>query len=250
MSEMETEKVDKLTNPDPFAFARGVHERLHGGCACEALGGLRYLWVYLAKQSPSSVQASDSTLVPLTLQDWLNVVDEAASIGVTGLVISTQDELSANCDAWEICRWAQGTHGMTIGLHVFSDELAEPVLNEIRSLDLKHFFLFAAENRLESLSCYEREGIKVRVAEGGPSSPSHTCTMPSSLVFVNPSGQLYTCGMVEGKEQFLLGHVFEGYFKKILQDPALPHAVPFASQDVKRGCEGCPPLISRQIPEF
>lgn len=250
MSEIEYEKVERLTDPDPFAVARAVSSKLKAGCACEALDGLKYLWIYFSKNdAPPAADAVDP-IPPMALEDWLNVVDEAASLGVTALVISSQKELSKDCHAWEILRWAQEAHSMTVGLHVFSENLSAPALERIRELDLDRFFLFAAESKCDGLKSLERDGIRVRVAEGGPQHPHDTCSMPSAMLFVNPGGHIYTCGMVEGKEAFRMGNALSGYFSKLLQDPSLPHAVPHESQDVTRGCEGCPPLIARQVHEL
>ena len=64
------------------------------------------------------------------------------------------------------------------------------------------------------------------------------------MVFVNPDGVLYTCGLVDGLDDFHLGDIFDGTFSGIMKDPELPHEV--SDQDrffkAQHACDGCPAL--------
>jgi len=243
VSSAEFDEVARLSDPDPFASARSVRAMLRE-CAGKALENkIRYLWLLVSRQG---LAVSEDTARPRpTLDQWLNVLDEAAAIGVGRLVVSAQTELSGHPEVWEICRWAQQTHNMTVGVHIFSCQLSEQDIQEMASLEPGSTVLFVSENNFECMRKLEERGIKVRVAQRMPEVPNHPCGMPSEMVFVNPKGELYTCGMVEGDQPFRMGSIYEGFLSEISTDPALPHSVPVEQQKESRGCEGCPPLLAR-----
>ncbi len=249
MSQPDFEPVERLTNPDPFDLARRLSQKLRSSCECEAEGGVKFLWLYVSKHGIGCALEEVPTTPAPTLEHWLNVVDEAAIIGVERLVISSQDDLANLPYVWEIASWAQATHGMIVGIHIFANAVSDAMLAKLQELEVSQLRLFVSDPTLPSLAPLESLGIRVRVAKPAPDSPQHPCNMPQAMLFVNPRGELYTCGMVEGKRGFWLGNIFEGFFSKIVHDPALPHSVPAESQDVDRGCEGCPPLLARYLYE-
>lgn len=249
MSQPEFEQVDRLTNPDPFDLARRLSQKLRSACECETEGGVKFLWLYVSKNGIGCPVSEDTAEAAPSLEHWLNVVDEAVIIGVERLVLSSQEDLSQLPYVWEIVQWAQSTHGMTVGIHIFANEVSDAMVDRMLELDLDRLRLFVSDPALPSLAGLEAKGIRVRVAKPAPDSPQHPCNMPQAMLFVNPQGELYTCGMVEGKRGFWLGNIFEGFFSNIVHDPKLPHSVPAESQDVDRGCEGCPPLLARYLYE-
>lgn len=249
MSQPDYEPVERLTNPDPFELARKLSQKLRTACECETEGGIKFLWLYVSKHGIGCPLDKEGESSSPTLEHWMNVVDEAAIIGVERLVISSQEDLTNLPYVWEIADWAQSTHGMIVGIHIFANDVSEAMRGKLLELNVDRLRLFVAEESYEKLSHLENDGIRVRVAKAAPDAPQHPCNMPQAMLFVNPNGELYTCGMVEGKRGFWLGNIFEGFFSKIVHDPALPHSVPFESQDVERGCEGCPPLLARYLYE-
>jgi radical SAM protein with 4Fe4S-binding SPASM domain len=243
VSAAEFDEVPRLSNPDPFAPARSVRVMLRECAEKAPQNHVRYLWLLVSRHGLAV--GDDASRMRPTLDQWLNVLDEAAAIGVGRLVVSAQSELSGHPEVWDICRWAQDTHGMSVGIHIFSCQLSKQDLEEMATLDAGKTVLFVSEGNYECMRYVEERGIKVRVAQRMPEAPAHPCGMPSEMVFVNPRGELYTCGMVEGDQPFRLGTIFEGFLSKISCDPTLPHSVPVSEQKESRGCEGCPPLLAR-----
>ncbi|MBI1317924.1 MAG: hypothetical protein GC168_03110 [Candidatus Hydrogenedens sp.] len=244
MSSAEFEEVPRLSNPDPFAPARNLRTALREGASKLPGDRVRYLWLLVSQSGIELGECAKVSARP-TVEQWLNVIDEAASIGVGRLVISAQTELSEHAEVWELCRWAQDAHGMSVGVHIFSCQLSENDLEELKSLAPEKTVLFVSDSNYACMQHLESDGVRVCVAQRMPEKPQHPCGMPSEMVFVNPRGELYTCGMVEGAQSYRLGSIFEGFLSKICCDPNLPHAVPVDSQDENRGCEGCPPLLAR-----
>ena len=243
VSQPEQEEVERLTSPDPFDLVRKIGKSLSCVSDSESPRTVKYLWLYVSKHGMGCPDETGN--VPPTLEQWLNVVDEAATLGAERMVLSAQVDLAEFPDVWEIVRWAQDAHGMIVGIHIFSNEVSDEMLAQMKLLDLERLRLFVSESTVESLVRLEQEGIRVRVAQPASDHPSQPCDMPQTMLFVNPRGQIYTCGMVEGKRNFWLGTIFEGFFSKMVADPDLPRSVPVESQDVERGCEGCPPLLAR-----
>jgi len=249
VSSVEPEKVERLS-PDPFLTARKVSGELRKSVSVQDRERVQYLWMMVTPDGiGQSEDARQNPTEPPSVDHWLNVIDEVASIGVEKLVISARTELSNHPHIWEICHWAQDTHDMTVGIHVFSCNLAEAELSHLMKLNLEKTILFVSDENFECMQSLESRGIRVRVAQRMPDKMSNPCTMPSEMVFVNPKGQLYTCGMVEGADKYRLGSIYEGLMSKITDDPEKPHAVPKSDVDEKRGCEGCPPLLSRYFYE-
>lgn len=245
--ELEPDVVpeERLSEPDPFLLARRVHERVHACCASgqEQRDRITYLWIYAAK-SLNRHDGKETGRV-LGLEDWYNVVDEAAAGGIRGVVLTVPESLAQFPPLWEICRWAQEAHGLFVGLHTYADCLSDAELAELKKLDLHRTRLFVTREACPKLKALEDEGLTICVAQPPEDfAPPVTCAFPGRMVFVNPEGVLYTCGMVEGNDQFRLGTIFEGTFTSILQNPDLPHAVRTADATNVHGCDGCPPLFA------
>jgi radical SAM protein with 4Fe4S-binding SPASM domain len=243
--ESDIAPVERLNAPDPFDLARRVHQRVH--CCCSGTPGqadrITYLWVYAAKPIKDSQAGSPPHV--LSVEDWYNVVDEAAAGGIRGIVITVPESLAQFPHLWAICRWAQEMHGLFVGLHTYADCLSDAELAELKLLDLHRTRLFVSREACPKLKALEDEGLTICVAQPPEDfTPPITCALPGRMVFVNPEGVLYTCGMVEGNEHFRLGTIFEGTFTSILENPALPHAVQTADATNVHGCDGCPPLFA------
>lgn len=237
--------VERMTDPDPFDLARRV--KTHVECTCRSAdrqSDVTYLWIYVSKLGMGQCDDSPCNEIP-TLEQWLNVVDEAAGTGVTSLVVSINAPLNRFPDVWEVCRWAQDSHNMTVGIHVFVDSLEAEAIAAIDTLDARRTKVFGSESVVQNLKSLEAKGLQIHLAEPSHNPGEGNCTLPSRMVFVNPEGTLYTCGMVEGNDAYRLGTIFEGSFARIVQDGALPHVVPGTDATNPRGCDGCPPMLSR-----
>jgi radical SAM protein with 4Fe4S-binding SPASM domain len=203
---------------------------------------IAYLWVHVTGRATEG--GCHGGTPSLSLQDWLNVVDEAASLGVNWLVISVGSKLADFPDVWQVCDWAQSVHGMTVGIHCAENSLSDEDVEAIQQLEGSLTRLLVPKRDVEKLRYLEETGILVREANPRPGEQQTPCEKPTRMVFVNPQGHLYTCGLVEGMEEYHLGNVFNGTLDAILHNASLPHAI---SDQVPRnghGCDGCPPIMA------
>lgn len=207
---------------------------------------VRYLWLNIAEEVPNSVREESPAAVSLSEGQWLNVIDEAASLGVGWVVISVRSTLSSIPNLWTICDWAQRTHNMTVGLHLHSSAISDEELCCLRKLDASKTRILVTRDLMEVVRHLESYGLQLCEADPERVKNKTSCEMPYKMVYVNAVGELYTCGLVDGREDFRLGTVFENKFKKILADPQLPHCVPPGSTVVSNGCYGCPPWMVKQ----
>ncbi|MCC6143015.1 MAG: hypothetical protein IT368_04310 [Candidatus Hydrogenedentes bacterium] len=232
---------------DPFAFARSVYNELQrcgNSCTCATAQfpeQVKHVWIYLCDTGDGRVSPARD---PLSLDEWLNVVDESASLGAELLVISVGDKLDGMSEPWEICRWAQGTYGMTVALHLSGPSLSRKSLEALHNLDFERTRIFVNREHLSDLRELVQDGIHLAPADVTPDAPSRThCELPCNMLFIDRYGLIYTCGFVRGNAQFRLGHIHEGKFRRIVTDPELPHSVPEDVPYVSNGCDGCPPLV-------
>lgn len=235
------ESVDRLSDPDPFQLARNVHQRVR--CCTQAnCGGteeITYLWIDLSH--------SESTNGSLCAEDWFNVVDEAASLGVSWVVFSLENSPSHYPAIWDICQWAQDSYGMVAGIHLRAGSLSIEDINAIKRLDSSRCHVFVPQETIGQLQNLSGAGLSIHPADVEHDHRDGLCSMPGNMVFVKPDGTLYTCGMVKQNRDYLLGHILERKLNHIVRDPSLPHAVPEQAAADSRGCDGCPPLVARQV---
>ncbi len=241
----ETSKVGVEHSPldSEFDLAKRISNGL-GRCARAVTGdgqdSATYLWISVSKDGEAR---REERTTRLSTDEWLNVVDEAASIGVSRLVVSAKHSLSDFADIWEICGWAQHTHDMVVVLHTNAPCLTESDLSHIRSLEPGKTRLLLTDEAMASAKALEASGVVLCRVDRGPLD-RNPCEKPGKIVFVSHEGKLYTCGLVEGIDDFHLGDIFDGTFAKVMQDPDLPHAV--ADQErffaERHSCDGCPAL--------
>ncbi len=245
VEQLTEERVAAPDGSDPFALAKLVQHRIKQ-CSDAAEGNtadMLYLWLQMSRQPDSEGGSAP------TLEQWLNVVDEAASLGVNWLVLSTCGSFSTCESIWEIGQWAQRTYGMTIGVHTNADELTAEDVQSILNLDLERTRLFVKKDVAEGLSYLEEQGVRMGLADPQPYGDTPDCQGPGKMVFVDANGVLYTCGLVEGNGDYRLGTVFEQSFDSVMKDPALPHSVEKQIHRVSEGCDGCPALVLNFLSE-
>ena len=205
----------------------------------------KYLWINMEVR-PHSGNPSHVTQA-LSLEDWLNVVDEAASLGVCCIVIGVGSSLHQLPYLWEICRWAQMTHAVNVGIHACNPDLSDKTLDALNTLDKEKTWLFINRKNTETMQKLQAQGFRVCAAEVCREDHEPPCDMSEDMVFVGPEGSLYSCGLVLGQDAFRLGHILEAPLEKILNDPAISRAIPEDAPYVEHACDACPPLMAKRI---
>lgn len=239
-------KSSSVSDNDPFALPKRIRQRVRE-CVKhteQSKADIVYLWIHVSESGIGHPDNAKNAEAPLRLEEWLNVVDEAAAFGVTWVVITLHAPFAQFPDIWEIARWAQDTHGMRVGLHTNNEELREAEVEAIKGLDLKKTRLFVRRDIMDRLKYLEAAGIGLAPSDPQPYGHKPDCQGPAKMVFVDPQGVLYTCGLVEGNDTYRLGTIHENTFDKILRDPSLPHKLPDSIHRVSKGCDGCPSLIA------
>jgi radical SAM protein with 4Fe4S-binding SPASM domain len=254
---MKSSQRKKGSGPDitnSFALPRSI-ARVLRECA-DKYGGkepsstsaaVKFLWINLSDHGAANAGQGQEAKRHLTHEDWLNVVDEAASLGVKYIVICAGASLGAYPEVWKICRWAQQVHGIDVGVHTRAPKLTESEINELKRLNRNHTWLFVNGKDLSAFGHLKEEGIKVLEAQVDDEEQSPPCDMPEQIVFVGPKGVLYTCGLVLNDENFRMGHVSERPLEQFLKDPNLPHTIPKGVPHRKSGCDACPPIMAKRM---
>ncbi|MBI2431868.1 MAG: hypothetical protein HYV26_03245 [Candidatus Hydrogenedentes bacterium] len=235
------EEMERLSDPDPFQLPRRVKQRVR--CCSQSECGdqedITYVWIDLCASRPSGS--------PLSMEDWLSVVDEAAGLGASWLVFSVPDSPSAFPEVWSMSQWAQDCYGMVTGFHTRSGRLTVEDFGALQELDAERCHVFVARERLETVQQEVPAGVQIHPADPEHDHRHSLCEMPGRMIFVDPEGVLYTCGMVKRNRDYLLGNVLEKKLNLVVRDPSLPHAVPEQAVRDHHACDGCPPLVARHI---
>ncbi|HNZ47853.1 MAG TPA: hypothetical protein PLZ53_00630 [Candidatus Hydrogenedentes bacterium] len=227
-----------------FGTARGLIQRMRE-CSQEAYiksdEQVVYLWACVTRTGfCNHSKDTDHPIAPLTLEDWLNVVDESATLGANWLILTVGDPLHLCPDVWELSRWAQESYGMTVGLHPKNGGLCAEDLEAIKQLDINNTRLLLREEWTDARKLAENEGIIVWTANPQPPGERPHCKGGTRMIFVNEHGILYTCGVVEGNSNYHLGHVLDKRLKQVVTDPKRPRWVEKSLHVVSENCDGCP----------
>jgi len=207
---------------------------------------VKYLWI-VAAQDHVGGNGGDAATTTLGANDWLNVVDEAASLGVQCMAVCVGSAFSNWPEVWQVSSWAQNVHAMTVGFHVRSNGLSDDDRQRLTGLVPELTWLFVPERVLASATKFAEHGIRVCNAEVRHDDPDRSCDGPNSIVFVGPNGVLYSCGLVLGFDQFRLGHVGEQALSQIYDEGKRSRSVPRGSPRNDHGCDGCPNQMARRI---
>jgi len=245
-----SETVEPLRNPNPFELPQRIKTCLRTSAESGAAASAKYLWVHLGTASGSCGQGHDQEAESApTLEEWLNVVDEAASLGVHWIILSINTSLTAFPDVIQVCQWAQDAHGMTVGLHSDQYELPAEELEALRALDLSKTQVVAKRAAAAGLKKAQEAGFQVIIADPQPYGERPDCRGPKEMLFVSPRGRLFTCGLVEDNNEYALGNIFVRSFRELLSDASLPHLVHPKDHTVTEGCDGCPALLANFLQE-
>lgn len=236
--------TEEPTESDPLEFLTLGRRIRHGLTSCtgsipkQPPGDIFYLWIQLSPTEGDSA---------ITQDQWLNIIDEAASIGVNWLVLTLGYSEASRAHAGPICRWAHESYDMTICLHVPDGTIHPDERELLQELPRESTYLLVEPPFATAFGDLTEEGIQVALAN--PPSPGEgaRCDYPYKMIFVDAAGELYTCGLVSGEHDFFLGSVFDGSLEEIIHNPKLPHTVSAAQPSSHQSCSGCPPLVAKYL---
>lgn len=231
---------------NPFRLIREIRTRIRSSNAAQHSGRsseVKYLWLHVTSNGVDGGNGLLST------EHWLNVIDEAAGLGVSWIVIGWEAAPDrSEISVWEICRWAQETHDCHVGIHVLAGELGPRDIESLLKLNRERLHLLVDRTKLPAVQHLIDRGIDVCEADVNVTHRTGTCTLPDEMVCVGPQGKLYTCGLVLGNERYCLGSVFDRAFAHVLSDRSLPHHVPptVVRDGNHHSCNACPPLMVKR----
>ena len=205
-------------------------------CDHELPENVKYLW--------ATFRGSDDEA--LNVQEWLNVVDEAASLGLEFIVFSVEGRLHPDDTLWQVCKWAQEAYGLSVGVHVYHGDLQEEEVASFKQLNLKKARLYVGREYIDSLRFLEEEGVSLRVADPAGqkrANPAPCCDLPRQMLYVDSKGIMYTCKYVQDNADYRIGHFCSRTFKNLVDDPSRPTIVPENAPPRAHGCDGCPPVV-------
>ncbi|NIA13023.1 MAG: hypothetical protein GWP08_03000 [Nitrospiraceae bacterium] len=241
MSPGSEDKVAVIEARELFHLPQLVSQRLRDSARAHGAEDhhvVKYLWLRLDEQCRAAT--IDGECRSMDAEEWLNVVDEAASVGVECMVVYVGGVLSACPHLWTVSQWAQDVHGMTVGFHTSRKNLTEEEAGVLLQLDPALTWLFVEPEALANLSRLQEQGINVCCAEVDRKDATAACEGPKNLVCVGPNGLLYSCGSVLGVEGFRLGHVAEKPLGELLGDGGPDRAIADGTVRNELGCNGCP----------
>lgn len=235
---------------DPFQPARRI-AKLIRSASKEALAPkqppdatIKYIWIHVTGDGLQHEPAPKETL---TTEDWLNIIDESAALGAEWLVIYVGTTLAQHPEVWQLCEWAQTTHGLRVGLHLSNPCLSENDIEHLGRLNLKETYLIAEEKTLESLHFLSTLGVQLCDSKVCVEDHDWPCRSPEDMACVAPDGTLYSCGFVLGNDDFTLGDAREKILSGVMNDSSLPRTIDTATLPHNHGCDACPPRIAKRI---
>jgi hypothetical protein len=243
----------RLGESAPFDLPRRISEGINT-CRQNAEGrtsdAVRYIWIHLTQDGLKHGARAETAPALMQLDDWLNIIDESAGLGAQWVVIYVGASLNQTPVVWELCQWAQQAHGLNVGLHLRCDCLTPEDIEQITGLDSKLTFLVADGECMGALRELQARGLSVCKSDLHLREKFTHCTKPADMACVGSDGHLFSCGLVLGETQYLLGNVHERPLGEVIGDAKLPHAIMDAAQYPTRGCEGCPPYIAEQAAQM
>lgn len=239
---------------DPFRIPKRVAKEVEA--ASNNVGGvmsvshpLRYIWIYVTEAGLHHDGRKPEFEESLSLDGWLNVIDECASLGAEWMVVYVGASLSEVPYIWQMCAWAQDVHELRVGLHLTSNCLSEDDIERLSRLDSEKTYLVADKAHIASLRFLEGKGIRLCEANVQAAERVPHCTKPEEIACVGPDGSLFSCGLVLGEERYAMGDSQNRALQKVQVDESLPHSVPDTAAFPSTGCDACPPLIAKRVLE-
>jgi hypothetical protein len=242
---------------DPFSVPKSVFRNL-ADCAHRFENGengnppaIKYLWIYVTEEGLERKRAAEDSGPRLSDEDWLNIIDEACSLGAEWMIIYVGARLSECPEVWRMCDWAQQEYEMRVGLHLSGNCLRASELEYLFKLDSERTYVVADEADAAALETLRERGVNVCVANVRKPADAKRCESPEVMACVGIDGELFTCGLVLGVEEYQLGNVQGEPLQKLIKDQSLRHAVSDipAYRGHDHNCDGCPPHIARRAAE-
>lgn len=241
--------------PDPFSVPKRISSKL-ADCARHFENGpsnapptVKYLWIYVTEEGLARRRSAANCASGLSEEDWLNIIDESCSLGAEWMIIYVGACLSEYPEVWHMCDWAQREYGMRVGLHLRGDCLQALELEYLSKLDSEKTYIVADKSDAMVLDPLRERGINVCIANVRELNDAQSCQSPEDIACVGIDGELFTCGLVLGDDQFKLGNVQGNRLQTVMEDKNLPHAVSDSHNHHDGGCDGCPPHIARRVVE-
>ena len=197
---------------DPFQlskqFAKGLSDASKQASDVGDLPEVaKYLWINVTTEQYKGAYGEGASS-GLSADEWMNVIDEAASLGAEWMVIGAGDSLVECPMVWTLCAWAQETHQIRVAIHLRSASAVDDHAKNMMALDTSLTCLVADRSILDQYQILAEKGIALCEATIAPHRSHSTCTIPESMLCVGIDGELYTCGLVLGEAQYRLGNVF------------------------------------------
>lgn len=240
---------ESQNGPNPMRVVQKIAGNLHACAECGCKGAsqdtVNYLWLFLEAPGASDTEGTEE---PLTLDEWLNLVDEAAALGTRWVVLCPGPSPSKSPVLWEICSWAQETHGLKVALHVQQTPVDNKTLGALRQVSPELTSLLADTEHIDALKAQVAPlGLRVCAAEHEDKVGDFPCSLPENIVCVGPTGQLFTCGRVLGNSSFNKGHGCSKELSEVLNRAQDGHRIPDTVIGVDHGCDLCPPEMARRL---
>jgi len=241
---------DKVyTKENPFSLPQSVARALRTCSRDHAQGNgklqVKYLWMYVTEDGVHDQAQPERCM---TSDEWLSVIDEAAALGVKHVILSIGGGLDNHPEVWRMCEWAQQTHGIAVGIHLYATVSDRAFLAPVEHLNPQLTHLFLDDELIEAMPFVQELGVPVHSAMGqDQETVSPECHLPEEMTCVGSSGHLYTCGLVLGEQEYSLGNIFDRKLQTIMTDESLPHVIPEGLPKVKHHCNGCPPLMIKRM---
>lgn len=234
---------------NPFELPRLITRQLKQCAESHAIGrvapvdNIKYLWINFGALGVTDEGAAFQKRL-LSADEWKNVVDEAASLGVQMMVAFVSDPVGRGEEVWDVCQWAQNGHQMSVALYV-PDNLELGLLQGMSRLDPGRTCLLVPRSRYEEAQPFSDSGIKVCVADVEPEERQVPCSGPRNMVYVGDDGRLFPCGLVHGNEQYLLGDVLEDPLAPMRRNDSLPWSV--GEESGRNRCDACPNMMDKRM---
>lgn len=207
---------------------------------------VKYIWLYLDEVGLRHHEHAGRE-APLDLNGWLNLIDESAALGAQWLVVRVGGPLSKCADVWDICKWAQQSHGIHVGLHLDSADMDEDDIAELNQLDVPLTHLLADRAKLPAFQFLKDLGFQVSEADISADERGESCANPESIACAGPDGTLYSCGLVSGETEHALGNAQVKRLDVYMNDGSVPHSITNTRRYPIEGCSGCPPFMAKRL---
>ncbi len=232
----------------PGCLSSKVKESRVRGTTQAVPSEVHYIWLHVTRDGVVESRETANRSV-LLLNDWLNIVDESASLGAQWMVIHVETCLKSDSDVWRICAWAQEVHGIRVGLHLNNECMDEKGLSPILRLDRDATFVVIDRSAIEAMTFLKDKGYAVCESNIGPEDRELPCSHTESIVCAGADGVMFCCGMVVGDESYHLGDVKADTVRKAMCNHE--SMSPIEERSVKPGqsCDGCPPFMVQRFKE-